>query len=77
MYYLPEPNFKIQNHEMEMPGNYKAFFVTFNIKSGNKHVESRTFVSRTHFLECLNRWNIIGDGNWLHYESLEKPEFEK
>lgn len=59
----------MESSDMEFPGSYKANYRAMNVKSGKSRVVTdRTFLSRLAFLECLNKWNRSGGGNWLYFE---------
>jgi hypothetical protein len=63
-------NYPPPYEEIEMPGDYAASYHCHHLKTDQHRDVKRTFLSRRHFLEALNRWNRTQPGTWIYYESF-------
>lgn len=51
----------IKPTEIELEGLYEASYFCYRIDSDKLTSLTRTFLSRRHFLEALNKWNKASD----------------
>ena len=66
---MNNPNFPPPYDQIEMQGSYQASYVSLHTPTGLRREETRTFLSRRHFLEALNKWNRAQLGIWCYCEA--------